>query len=170
MAEKTTKTAEIATLREAAILAAADPETGEIRAHALIEAAADPAHIMHNEFEWDDAVTGIGFRLIQAHAIIRRYRITVIRRDPKTKKVSVLVTRGTVSRPSLRGPEGRYELLGDVLKDATKREEMLEQALRELEAVKAKYAILQELSDVWAAVDVALEEKKMGLGADESES
>lgn len=136
-----------------ALLQCRDGDTGIISAQSIVEAARDPSHVLHDDFEWDDSKAGEAFRLVQAEGLIRRYKITVIREDRESKKVKVMVTRGAVSRPSLRGKDGGYEMLEDVLKDPVKREEMLGQALKELDAMRKKYDVLEELAVVWEALE-----------------
>lgn len=136
-----------------ALLACRDERTGVITARAVVEEARNPDSPLHPYFEWDEEKASEAFLLMQAEGLIRRYRITVVRQEPLTKKVKVLVSRGTVSRRSIRSSEGSYETIEDVLGDPARRAEMLDNALGELEGIKRKYEVLEELAIVWQAVD-----------------
>lgn len=48
---------------------------GTITTNAVLERAADPASPLHQHFEWDDTAAAARYRLQQAGALIRRFRI-----------------------------------------------------------------------------------------------
>jgi hypothetical protein len=141
----------------AALAAIAEKHGGYLNPAHVVEAAADPAHVLHDEFEWDDADAAGSYRLAQAGALIRRVKFTIVKPDPTTKEVQLVTTRQYQSRPSQRNAEGGYESVPSILADESKREELLQQVLRELKAYRKRYAELAALTEVWAAIDEAID-------------
>jgi hypothetical protein len=130
----------------------AEARGGRLSPALVLDHARDPASPLHDEFEWDDSAAAEAFRLVQASALIRSVRIRVITESTDPTRVSISVQRGLVSLPSLRGSEeGSYVPITKV-KDTT---ELEQEVLMQLERLRKKYAGLQQLQEVWAAVDAA---------------
>ena len=136
-----------------ALLAISEHHHGVLNPKDVVEAASDPAHILHERFEWDDSVAAAAYRLAQAAALIRRVRLTFVRSSGVDREITVSTTRQFQSRPSMRTKEGGYEAIDQLLADADKRRELLAQVLSELTAYRRRYAELSELEAVWVAVD-----------------
>jgi len=141
----------------AALGAIAEANGGYLNPAHVVETARDPSHILHNEFSWDDEDAADKYRIAQASALIRRVKFTVIRQSTETKEVRMVTTRAFQSRKSARGADGGYEGVAEIMSDTDKREELLAQVLRELNAYRKRYAELAALSDVWAAIDEAFD-------------
>ena len=124
----------------------------------VVDAARDPLSVLHDEFVWDDEDAADAYRLAQAGALIRRVKFTLIRQSSQTKEIEVRTTRAYQSRPSQRSAEGGYEPVDQILADPGKRGELLDQVLRELAAYRKRYADLIALSEVWAAIDSAIDD------------
>lgn len=137
-----------------AILEIAAANDDHVRAEAVLEAATHPENPLHACFDWDDASAGHQHRLAQAHQLIRRFRVTVVRHDLVKHSVVATVTREYQSRPSQRTAEGGYEPIAAIMSDKDKRMEMLSQALKELSAIRKRYSELTELAEVWSDIDV----------------
>jgi len=120
---------------------------GVLSVHAVVEAAEPEDSVLHDWFEWDDGEAAALWRLEQARQLIR-VAVTVIDR-PDTKPVEV---RTFVSLPSDRHAGG-YRLTVRCLEDSDLRGEMLADALRELNRLRAKYQTLKELAPVFRALD-----------------
>lgn len=137
---------------------------GLLNPRQVVEAASDPDHALHPYFEWDDGEAADAYRLAQARALIRRVKITVVRKDEATRKVTMTVVRGRQSRPSMRNAEGGYEAIDDIISDTMKREEMLASVLAELQSYRRRYDSLVELKAVWHAIDDATGAQKKPVG------
>jgi hypothetical protein len=119
-------------------------DEGLVRAETVvIWARGNPDSELHLHFEWDDAVAGEKYRIDQARQLIRIHVLT----DEGDRKLVSL----SIDRPS----GGGYRDLTDVLPSASMREIMLRDAIRELQRVRTKYARLNELADVYRAIDAA---------------
>ena len=141
----------------AALGAIAELNGGYLNPASVVEAARDEGSVLHGEFTWNDDEAAEAYRIAQAGALIRRVKFTVIRQDAKSKQVRITTTRAFQSRTSARGEHGGYESVQDIMADSEKREELLQQVLRELNAYRKRYADLVALGSIWAAIDEALD-------------
>jgi hypothetical protein len=104
---------------------------------------------LHKEFEWDNNKAAHQHRLEQARHLIRLYVNIVPNQNGSEVSVPMYV-----SLVSDRGKPGRgYRTLESVMSTEELREELLQQALDELQRVRKKYQTLQELGPVFAAID-----------------
>lgn len=142
----------------AALATVAEANGGYLNPAAIVEAAKDPESVLHAEFEWDDDEAAHAYRVAQAGALIRRVKFTIVRTDPKTKEVEIHTTREWQSPPSSRKRDKGYEQVDQIMKSPEKRDELIGQVLKELAAYRKRYAELMALSNVWEAIDAALEE------------
>lgn len=120
---------------------------GNLTAEAVVKAATPVSHPLHERFEWDDKKAGHEFRLQQAQQIIR---YTVITIPGKSEPV-----RAFVSLPDDRGAASEYQYreIVNVMKSETMRKQLLESARAEMHSFKRRYSELEELSDVFAAMN-----------------
>lgn len=108
---------------------------------------------LHRQFEWDDSAAAEKYRIWQARAIIR-LSVTVIADN-------VEPVRALVSLSTDRKAGGGYRSIEAVLADEAEREQLLNDALLELNRAKRRYKSLAKLSPVWDALDtVSVEVQK----------
>lgn len=136
------------------LLRIADENNGVLNPTLVVEAARDSNNPLHAHFEWDDSAAAEAFRLAQAHGLIRRVKLTVMRPASDARRMTISSTRAFESRPSQRSRKGGYEPIDDILADEHKRQELVAQVLRDLRAYRRRYALLSELAAVWEAIDV----------------
>jgi hypothetical protein len=127
-----------AVLEELTNLHAAQPD-GVLRAETVVDYASDPATALHGQFEWDDAIAGPKYRVMQARQLLR-VAVTVLPLidAPCRAFVSLSDDRG-------RRPGGGYRAVEDVLRDETRRDRFLEQARDDVIRLQAKYRVLGAL-------------------------
>ncbi len=131
---------------------------GYLRPASVVDAARDPSNPLHSEFEWDDSLAADNYRIAQAGALIRRVKFTIVRPATEAaKKITVSSVRQFQSRPSCRTEDGGYEQVTEIMSAPEKRDELIDQVLKELAAYRKRYAELVALSEVWVAIDEALE-------------
>lgn len=142
---------------ELAAIAAAN--NGYLDAVKVVQAARDPLSLLHDEFTWDDEDAAEHYRIAQAGALIRRVKFTIMKQDRETKAVELTTTRVYQSRISSRqgGEQKGYETIQDIMAVPAKREELINQVIRELNAYRKRYADLMALSAIWQAIDYAVE-------------
>lgn len=118
----------------------------------LLDASRDENAPLHNEFEWRDDVAAEKYRLTQAQGLIRNVRIVVTKEDGnEIRERSFVITPGRQSM---------YKPLDQVLTNDVWRDHLLKLAKEELEKFKAKYKRLNELAEVFAAIDIVLDGSK----------
>jgi hypothetical protein len=121
-----------------------DPE-GLLKPEALVEAAENPTHPLHDRFEWDDTEAARLYRVNEARTIIRSFKISV---PPLNVEVQALS-----SLDIDRKGQGGYRWTLEILERPDLREQLVETALKELTSLKIKYEHLKELSSIWKAID-----------------
>jgi hypothetical protein len=119
---------------------------GKLEPVAVVDAARDEASPLHPLFTWDDGQAAHQYRLWEARKLIS---VHVEMLPGSTEASPVFV--------SLRDDrqEGGYRTMVSVMSDSDLREQLLADALAEMEAFSAKYRRLHELADVFAAIGKA---------------
>lgn len=141
----------------AALAAIAASNGGYLDPQHVVYAARDPSSILHNEFEWDDEEAGENYRIAQASALIRRVKFTIVRQNAESKQITLSTTRSYQSRVSARyGEQKGYEPVQAIMADPQKRNELINQVLKELNAYRRRYSDLVALNDIWASIDDAM--------------
>jgi len=116
---------------------------GKLRTQDVVEFARDETTALHSQFEWDDTKASYHYRLWQARRLIRA-AVTVLPSTGETIEAYVSLT------PN-RHDTGGYTAMVDILSDAELYQQMLQDALREMELFEAKYRRLSELAPVFKA-------------------
>ena len=136
----------------------ADENDGVLTAESVVAAARDEGSVLHPQFEWDNDAAAENYRLWQARQLIR---VTVEYIGPVDAPVK---TRVFVSlTPDRRQESGGYRHIVAVLSDREKRQQLLADAMAEMERFQRKYESLQEVSEVIAAMRRV---RKVRLAAD----
>jgi hypothetical protein len=102
-----------------------------------------PNSALYNSLNWDDATAAHEHRLWQIRQLIQVH-ITI-----------VSGTREFVSLTIDRASGGGYREVADVVASGNLRQIMLDDALEDLERVRRKYQLLDELAGVWKAAEAA---------------
>jgi len=146
---KTSMTKKDAVGEELKQILASDPD-GLIRAEAVVEFARDPSTALHGKFEWDDEVAAHQRRLDVARGIVRSYYVVLTKERPQKYRAYLSLT----SDRQRQG--GGYRSTARILSDAGMRAQLLADAFAEMKNFMAKYERLQELSEVFAAMEAAM--------------
>ena len=122
-------------------------QNGRLEARDLVEQSREPTAPLHPAFEWNNEVAAEAYRVEQAKYMIRSIEV-VVRDEPEAKPVRAFV--------SVKRDEDRsYTSVSHAMSDADLRKQVLQNALRELEAWRNRYAELVELANVFAAIEEA---------------
>lgn len=117
---------------------------GKLTPHEVVEASRPDDAPLHSAFEWDDEIAAEKYRETQACYIIRSVEVVPEGSSKPTRAfVSLTVTEN----------EREYREINKVLSIRSERELLLEEAKRELIAFERKYSVLEELADVFSAID-----------------
>src|SRR6267142_1830655 len=82
----------------------------------IIDAAADPQHALHGDFEWNDSLAGHRWRQMQARALLRSVEVVVIRKGRAVHSVEY------VRNPSLGRQQGYVNVTTVTKRSAEARE------------------------------------------------
>lgn len=129
---------------------------GLLQPQTVVDEARDPKSPLHDSFQWDDGEAAHQWRLQQARQLIR----VVVKYEPvgdKNMPVRVFVS---LTPDRKEGGDG-YRLATSVLSDADMRRQMLADARGEMLRFKSKYARLQELAEVFDAMDRVVEQPEV---------
>lgn len=108
----------------------------------VVEESRQDTAPLHSCFEWDDKIAGEKYREIQAAQLIRAIVVTQDGTESNQKKE----IRAFVH------VESTYRPMTVVVKNEGRMRELLETALKELEAFERKYSNLAELQPVFKAI------------------
>lgn len=121
---------------------------GELTPAAVVDASRPSTAVLHNIFDWDDASAAEKCREVQASGIIRNL-VTVQVENVKTNEPVRCFVRAS----------GAYTDIASVMKTEISRQTLLDKALEELNAFRAKYQALGELAEVFDKLDALLSKK-----------
>jgi len=110
----------------------------------VVEVASNPKSILHSRFEWDDGEAAEQYRLWQARQLIS-VAVEII---PGTNKAVQAFVSLSVDRHSGRG----YRTTVSVMSDREMREQLMNDALHDLNVFQKKYSELKQLSEVFSAI------------------
>lgn len=105
----------------------------------VLELAKKKTSAMHDYFEWDDKKAAAKYRRKQATDLISALEVTFIKDEEETKSVQAFV--------SLKYDTDRVPI-ENVIEDVDMYSILKERAFRELQAIKLKYANIQEVQDI----------------------
>ena len=127
---------------------------GVLSPELVVDAATQPNHPLHDNFEWDDTEAARKFRLIQAARIIRSVRVTVHRGEHKPPiRVRAYVAEKEIfsTLPNDRRPteEGSYyRPVEEVVLDDELRRAWLATLARDWHALKRRAGDSQEFAEM----------------------
>lgn len=113
-------------------------------AHDILDKAKDAETELHKCFEWDDTIAAGKYRIIQARHIVRN--LVIVQEDEEPDRQEIRMFYKTAEH------EG-YKPTVIIVKKQDEYTELLNRAYSELRAFKQKYAILQELQEIFDLID-----------------
>jgi hypothetical protein len=127
---------------------------GRLKAESVVEAARDPESPLHSRFTWDDSEAAEQWRLQEAQRLIR----VVVEYLPTDKTETPV--RVFVSLKKDRADGSGYRRTVDVMSDDEMRAQLLADAVTDMDAFKERYRRVQELTEVFAAMDRVTTEQR----------
>lgn len=129
---------------------------GILRPQDVIDYARDEGTALHNHFDWNDTSAAEKWRMEQARQIIR-ISVTMIDNGNEKAEIRAFVS---LKPDRYNGEGGGYRPMVTVLSREDMREQMLADALEELESFREKYDMLTELSSVMGAINSTLKDTR----------
>jgi hypothetical protein len=116
---------------------------GQLTPTLVVEEARDPAHPLHDRFEWDDSVAGEAWRRSQAQELIRS--VKVVYREATEKEAAKSVR----AFHAVRREDGHvYEPVEKVIEDPFTKKLLLADMEREWKALHRRYQNFAEFADM----------------------
>lgn len=119
---------------------------GKLRQVDVVEAARDKKSPLHKYFDWDDSAAAAKWRLEQAGSLIRSIEVVVVTTAGRNRDLKAFVS---VRRQSERS----YTSLAHAMSDAELRQQVLADALKELQSWRERYSSLSEFAKIHSAID-----------------
>ena len=119
-------------------------EDGNLKSQQIVDAARDSNSELHKCFEFDDAVAGEKYRLIQARDIIRHFVIKHTNDKGEEQNIRTF---------QITTVTNHYEPTRVIMKNPDEYAALLARAKEELRYIKRRYETLTELEEVFEAID-----------------
>lgn len=145
-------------LKELEKIQASNPDN-LLQTKEIVDFARDPKTALHDWFTWDNAAAGEQWRYEEARRLIRISVVILVvpKQAPIKMGIRVMKPKEIPKYVSLqddrRKPGGGYRKLADVMQNDNLRAQLLNQALEDFKAWKAKYGRLKELAEIFQAAD-----------------
>lgn len=134
-----------------------DAHGGSITPEVVVESARLKGSPLHDHFEWDDSAAARAHRLWQASALIRSVKVRVTVQN-RAEPVVVRMFMNVAPEGTTRGADkGIYVQLDSAMSRPDYHAQLLSQAKRDLAAWREKYSTLQELAEVFSAIEQHLD-------------
>lgn len=126
----------------------ANRNNGLLRPADVVEEARDKSSPLHSRFTWDDTKAASEYRLWQARELIR-VSVEYLPHKDGQREIKAFVSLITDREKEAGG----YRRLISVLSDKEYREQLLNDALAEMNIFRLKYRELKELAEVFEAMN-----------------
>lgn len=130
-----------------------DAQYGAVTPELLLDSSREETDVMHPCFEWNDLKAAEKYRVGQAGEMIANLVYVLVSEDQDEPQPSV---RAYVSVAGQK-EKGKFKPIVDVLSDAEMRQVLIENALKDLQNFKNRYAGIEEFSKLISAIDETFE-------------
>lgn len=127
----------------------------------VVEHAKPKNSLLHGYFTWDDKLAGHNWRLTQARYLIRQLVVVKVVDGDRPEPVRAFLS---VKKEVDEGAKKQfaYFTVTDAIRNKSYRQQILDDALREIRAWRMKYSRFQELANIFDAIDAIDSEKLNG--------
>jgi hypothetical protein len=126
---------------------------GDVDLQTLVDQARPKDAPLHNEFTWPDKKAANQWRLHEARKIVQSVEIVYPTKPPTRAWERVMVD--VIAETPEEKPQRRsvFRSINEIMADPVTRNDLLVQAIRDYQSLRKRYAGLQELAQVHAAID-----------------
>ena len=121
---------------------------GILRPEDVVEAARKENSPLHTKFDWDDDAAAEKYRLWQARVLISEVYVHIENSNGKKVPTKVFVSLSTDRYKGARG----YRTLENVMSHAETRNQLIRDALADMQGFELRYRTLRELARVFSAM------------------
>ena len=132
----------------------------EVTAEDIIEDARSQLSPTHEFFEWDDTEAAAQYRLQQAKYMLRSIHIVVETHEQEIETRAFVNVRVTEPEPERKRV---YMNVQHALSEEQIKEQVIDEALRQLDAWRARWSGYTELAGLFAAIEQAREQLALEL-------
>lgn len=118
---------------------------GVLNPRIVVNEARQKSSPIHSQFEWEDSKAAEQYRLIQARELIS-VMVHVLPNTNKPERIWV-----SLKTDQIKG--GGYRKMVSILSNKELRKQLLEDALADLSIFREKYKHLNELAEIFAAME-----------------
>ncbi len=129
---------------------------GAVSPAKVVEAAKDKESVLHRYFEWNDKKAGASYREQQAAHLLRALVVVSADDMDLTHPVRAFVSVRHAAEESDDG-KGTYTSISEAVRVVSYREQLIQDALRDLDAYRVKYALLNDIGRWGTALVMARE-------------
>lgn len=122
---------------------------GDLKLQDIVDKSKPKGAVLHKEFEWKDEVAANSWRLYEARQIVKSVEVVPEKTGQPVRQYEAVIVPASEDEPAASA----FRTIEDVMADPCARDELLASAIRDVIALRRRYAGLQELSKVWAALD-----------------
>lgn len=119
---------------------------GLLRPTDIVEAARPEESPLHKHFEWDDSVAAERYRIEQARKILQTVHVKILAPNGKEHVSQVFVSLSTDRK------YGGYRAMVDVLSNEDMRNQMIRDAIADMQMFTQRYETLSDLAKVFSAM------------------
>lgn len=127
----------------------AEEEGGQLKPENVVEKAKNRNNPLHSYFDWNDSRAGEKYRLFQARNLINHITV-VIKYDHKQREQKAFFS--VNSTPAEKRKNRIYVTMERVLSEPELREQILVEAIEEIEYWEERYRIYKELTSIFTAI------------------
>lgn len=128
-------------------------QSGDDHCRAVVEASRPKTAVLHDVFEWKDSVAADMYRRSQAGKLLRSFEVIINHTPPVRAFETFKIVEVGENGPRVNQGPRVYHKIEDVMADPALRNELLTRAVSELRSLRKKYAALEQLAKVFAAID-----------------
>ena len=138
-------------------LSALEQSKGELTPELVLNESRDENAVLHPCFEWDDEKAAESYRLYQARYILGNITVKIEREDAPLQVVRAFVSVADVSKSE----KGAFIPIEKAMTNTDYKQQVLKNALWELQNFKNKYSAYVELEKIFTTIDELAE--KIGV-------
>lgn len=131
---------------------------GTLSPAAVVAEAKPKSSVLHDYFEWNNSNAAAKYREQQAAHLIRSIVVVTSEGVDIQAPVRAFVSIRQAAEESLEEKPGTYTSIREAVRVVTYRQQMLADALRDLDAYRTRYALLTDLTRWSAALQLARED------------
>ena len=114
---------------------------GRLTGEVVVKEAEDPAHPLHDRFDWDDSDAAAKWRVHQAEGLIRSIKVRRVTPTGDSQVYRRFVSRREIGEVA----PGEFVTVESVVGNPDREDALLRQMMREIETLRRRYSAYEDL-------------------------